>query len=365
MSTTTPTEPRLPRLRQTLELIRPGTGELCLRSAEKDFAIDDAPPWAASFLLALDGRREMPAIAGALRDAGEHVTLAELDATLSQLDGLGLVEDAVHDGLLTEAERVRYDRQLRYFSERADRGESAAQAQLRLRDARVVVLGLGALGGHVAQQLAAAGVGTIVAVDGDEVESSNLNRQTLYAESDIGRAKTDAAGERIRALNSGISFEALRRWLDGPDDVAAAIVGADFVVDAVDTPPHEIERWVNDACFGAGVPYIGMSHYPPWIRVGPTYVPGEIGCYRCQEVDWRARDPLFDAVTSRPQPSALGPTAVAVGGLVAMETIHHLTGISPPASLGTAVMIDLATLTIERRPVLRRRECTVCRTGSG
>jgi molybdopterin/thiamine biosynthesis adenylyltransferase len=365
VSTSTPTEPRLPRLKQTLDVIRPGRGELCLRSADKDFAIDDAPSWAESFLLALDGRRALPAIAAALRDAGEHVTLAELDATLSQLDDLGLVEDAVHDELLTEAERVRYDRQLRYFSERANRGESAARAQLRLRDARVVVLGLGALGGHVAQQLAAAGVGTIVAVDGDEVELSNLNRQTLYAERDIGRAKTEVASERIQALNSEITFEVLRRWLDGPTDVAAAVEGADFVVDAVDSPPHEIERWVNDACFDVGVPYIGMSHYPPWIRVGPTYVPGETGCYRCQEIDWRTRDPLFDAVTSRRQPAALGPTAVAVGGLVAMETIHHLTGISPPASLGTAVLIDLATLTIERRPVIRRRDCAVCRTGSG
>jgi bacteriocin biosynthesis cyclodehydratase domain-containing protein len=364
MSTTpSHTGPRLPRLKRTLELIRPNSRELRLRSAEKEITIDDPPRWAESFMRALDGRRELPEIAATLRAAGAHVALSDLRAALSQLDALGLLDDAVDDRLLSDTARERYDRQLRYFSERGGTGESAVRRQLRLGEATVVVLGLGALGGIVAHQLAAAGVGTIVAVDGDTVELSNLNRQMLYSETDIGRAKTDVAAERIRTLNSQISFRAVPQWLEGPSDVTAAVEGSDFVVDAVDSPPHEIERWVNDACFGLGIPYIGMSHYPPWIRVGPTYVPGETGCYRCQELEWRARDPLFDVRSAR-EPAALAPTATAVGGLVAMETVHYLTSLSAPATVGVSVMIDIATLSIERRVVTRRRGCTVCRSSS-
>jgi molybdopterin/thiamine biosynthesis adenylyltransferase len=350
----------LPRLKPAVQVIDVEGADLRLRASERDFAIDDPPAWAASFFRALDGERELPVIASALRDAGADVSPDELAETLVQLQELGLVEDAADDRLLTDGERERYDRQLRYFGDSAAPGASAASHQIRLREATVAVLGLGALGGHAAQALAAAGVGTITAVDGDVVELSNLNRQTLYSEADVGRLKADVAAERIVALNSTVRFRAETGWLDGQRSVEAAIEGADLVVDAVDSPPYEIERWVNDACFRLGIPYIGMSHYPPWVRIGPTYVPGETGCYRCQEIAWQEADPLFDVTTDRRLPSAIAPTAATAGAIVAMEAIHHLTGIARPGSLGAAVLIDLSTLSVERRPVVRSEGCVVC-----
>jgi hypothetical protein len=56
---------------------------------------------------------------------------------------------------------------------------------------------------------------------------------------------------------------------------------------AADRPAHEIERWVNAACFAEGVPYITMSHFPPFARIGPLYVPGETGCFNCQQLAYR------------------------------------------------------------------------------
>src|SRR3954463_3142562 len=84
------------------------------------------------------------------------------------------------------------------------------------------------------------------------------------------------------------------RRLESQDDIAEFIAGSDVVIDAADWPAHEIERWCNSACFEAGTPYITMSHFPPVARVGPLYVPGETGCYICQEISYRRDYPLFD-----------------------------------------------------------------------
>ena len=113
----------------------------------------------------------------------------------------GLVEDAGEYDVLTEHERGRYDRQLRYFADVAPDGLSAPDCQLRLRDASVLVLGVGGLGSWAALSLACCGVGRLTLVDGDEVELSNLNRQVLYSEHDIGRPKARVAAAAIERFN--------------------------------------------------------------------------------------------------------------------------------------------------------------------
>lgn len=346
---------QLPRLRSGLALVADDGDGPALRSATHDFTIGDAPPWVAKLLELLDGSRDVAAVAAAIPG---QPCLDDVSAALEDLRAHGLIEDAADDALLSRAECERYGRQLRYFSERSERGNSAAQAQLSLRESHVAVLGLGALGGKVAELLTAAGVGAISAVDGDLVELSNLNRQTLYTEADIGRPKAEVAADRLGRLNSGVRFSATNAWLASADDVEAVVQGVDFVVDAVDSPPHEIERWVNAACFGLGIPYLGMSHYPPAIRVGPTYVPGQTGCYGCQEAAWRAKDPLFDRPPTK-HPAALGATAAAVAGFAVMEVMAHLTG-SSRTTLGSALMVDLSTGEVRRSSVQQLHACRTC-----
>ncbi|MET0973945.1 MAG: ThiF family adenylyltransferase, partial [Thermoleophilaceae bacterium] len=159
------------------------------------------------------------------------------------------------DDLLGETTVRRYDRQLRYFGDLAPATVARGDYQRRLAAARVVVLGLGGLGGWTAYALACSGIGTLVAVDGDVVEWSNMNRQILYRETDVGAGKAEAAARALRAFNSDIVVEPITRMLRSQADIEAVVAGADFVVDAADTPVHEIERWVNAACFAQRVPY--------------------------------------------------------------------------------------------------------------
>jgi bacteriocin biosynthesis cyclodehydratase domain-containing protein len=277
----------------------------------------------------------------------------------------GLVEDALDDQRLREDERIRYDRQLRYFGDVIAPKGSRARCQERLRDARVVVLGLGGLGSWAVYGLACAGVGEIDGVDGDDVELSNLNRQILYGEQDIGTAKAGAAASRLAAFNSASRFRGIARMLRSADDVEEVIAGADFVIDAVDWPPHEIERWINTACFRLRIPYLTMSQFPPLVRIGPTYIPGVTGCWTCQEQDIRDRFPLFDAVAaqraSRPSPAAtFGPACGLVGSQAALEVVHHLSGVCDPVTAGRAFVFDLRSFAVSSHEAPRLPGCPTC-----
>ena len=202
-------------------------------------------------------------------------------------------------------------------------------------------------------------------VDGDRVEVSNLNRQILYTEADVGAVKVEVAAQRLRAFNSAMRVTATNKRLESEAEIAEFIAGADVVVDAADWPAHDIERWCNAACFEAGIPYITMSHFPPIARVGPLYVPGQTGCYVCQEAAYRREYPLFDIAIEQRRAQAspaatLGPACGLIGGQVGMEVMHLLTGLAEPSTLGVAQIYDLRTMEVKREEVVPEPGCPVC-----
>ncbi|MEA2406292.1 MAG: sulfur-carrier protein adenylyltransferase/sulfurtransferase [Thermoleophilaceae bacterium] len=349
-----------PRLKTTTEVFESPAGDICLLrpSSDCDLVLEGASERDRELVALLDGTRARP-----LLDAEFGAdTVGEL---LELLDGEGLVEDAGAYDALAESERGRYDRQLRYFADVAPEQLSAPDCQLRLRESRVVVLGVGGLGSWAAISLACCGVGELTLIDGDTVELSNLNRQILFSEADIGLPKAYVAAAAIRRFNPGIRVLPVVRTLDTPAEIAGAVRGSSFVVDAADRPAHDIERWVNSACFEHGVPYITMSHFPPFARVGPLYVPGETGCFNCQERAYRQSYELYDHLVEQrrgsPSPAAtLGPVCAFVGGQVALDVVHQLTGLCEPASKGSVRVFDTRTLTVSDEAVPRDPLCEVC-----
>ena len=349
-----------PRIKRTSELVTSSSGDLyVLRPGEdSDLTIEQPDETARSLLAALDGTRSVGELerefgAGRVRDS------------LAALGEVCLVEDAADDERVPARDRVRYDRQLRYFGDLASGGTAISEYQRRLAQARVVMLGVGGLGTWASYALACCGVGELVLVDHDRVEESNFNRQVLYRERDAGRLKAEAAAEALGAFDSACRLTPVVRRLESIDGVKAVVDGADFVVASADWPAHDIERWVNAACFSVGVPFISMSHSPPVARIGPLYVPGTTGCFECQETTYRKAFPLYDELVEqrrgRPSEAAtLGPVCAFVGGQVALETLHQLTGLCAPASLGVSWVYDLRTMDLRREGVPRLQDCHVC-----
>jgi bacteriocin biosynthesis cyclodehydratase domain-containing protein len=353
-----------PRIKRTTEQFQAPNGDLYLRrpSETADIRIKDPSPGLRRLLDALDGTRTR-------QELDEEFGAGPVGELIAQLGEMGLGEDASDDDLIAPRARERFDRQLRYFSD-VSTAQTPSQCQGRLEAARIAVLGVGGLGGWSALTLACCGVGEMLLVDFDSVELSNLNRQVLFGEADLGRPKVALAAERLGSFNSSMRIETSQERLDSEAAVAAAIEGCDIVVNAVDWPAHDIELWVNSACFAASIPYIAMSHYPPIARVGPLYVPGKTGCYCCQETAYRRTYPLYDAVVeqqrAKPSPAAtLGAACALIGGQVALDVMHFLTGLATPSSLGTSHIYDLRTMESRQEPIEPEPGCPVCSSALG
>lgn len=348
-----------PRLKRTTQHMEAPNGDLYLLrpSAGADIQIEKPDEEGRRLLAALDGTRTREELI-------EEFGVDEVVDLLAQLEEVAIVEDAADDDLIADHVVARFDRQLRYFSD-ISTGPTPSQCQERLAKSRIAVLGVGGLGGWSALNLACVGVGEMLLLDFDRVELSNLNRQVLFGESDIGRYKAVAAAERIKAFNSSIDVEPRVRRLDSEEAIAETIAGYDLVIDACDWPAHDIERWINSACFAARIPFIAMSHFPPIARVGPLYVPGVTGCFNCQEIGYRRTYPLFDVAIEQQRgkqsPAAtLGPACGLIGGQIGLDVMHQLTGLAQPSTLGVGHIFDLRTMKLEREPVIPEPDCPVC-----
>ncbi|MEU4227405.1 ThiF family adenylyltransferase [Nonomuraea sp. NPDC026600] len=316
--------------------------------------IEDPNGHAWHALELMDGTRTRGEIVTALADRCPNA--AELVTTL--LDS-GHVEDAsaAPPPELAPDELDRYARNAAYFRWASLRPREPSWApQLLLKRARVVVLGLGGTGSHAAWALTAAGVGAIHCVDGDFVELSNLNRQTLYGEEDVGRPKVDVATERLRAVNSHVEVTGENRRIGSPAELARLITGFDVLALCADEPrePDGIRRWANRACAAAGIPWVGGGYEGPQLSVG-VFAPG-FPCYECL----RAEGERHGRMTDFGWPGVLSTSGGLSGLLTAHAVISLLTGI-PDVAPGYAYGINLVAPDDQifvRFPA--RDECDVC-----
>jgi molybdopterin-synthase adenylyltransferase len=234
-----------------------------------------------------------------------------------------------------------------------------------LRGASVTVVGVGGLGTWAAAGLASSGVGHLRLVDDDAIDLSNLNRQVLYRREDVGRPKVEVAAEALAAFNPELRLTPMAVRVDGPEAAEAVADGADFVVETADWPPYELSRWLDAACWPRGVPRIVAAQFPPRVRIGPTYVPGRTGCLTCQEREIQREYPLYERLQAfraarHEVAPTLGPASGIIGTTIAMEVVHHLTGIAPPATTGVGLTLDLRDWSLERESVPSAPDCERC-----
>ncbi len=353
-------------LKRTIEVLDASDGVIYfLRGAARaEFQIAGAQPRERALLAALrTGVESCEALARRLEAAGHEVDLDSLAATVEELRALGLLEDEDLAAALGAETAERYDRQLAYFSD-ARPGE-AAELQRRLTRARVAIVGVGGLGTWTAAALACSGVGHLTLVDDDRVELSNLNRQFLYRTSDVGRLKVEAAADALTAFDPALRSRALAERVAGIEDAERVVAGHDFVVELADWPPQDLSRWLDAACWPAGIPRITAALFPPRMRLGPIYVRGSTPCLDCQERATQRDFPLYDELmemrrASPPRTPILGPGAAMLGAAVANDVVAYLTGLFEPATLGAALIVDSRDLTVERHALVHDPGCGRC-----
>ena len=205
--------------------------------------------------------------------------------------------------MLSERERERYKRQMMLFGD---------DGQDRLKNAHIFVAGAGGLGSPVSLYLAVAGVGTITIVDMDVVDQSNLNRQILHNDRDIGKKKTVSAAEKLTAINPDITIHAIDIRID--EGNAARLIGnADGIVDAMDNYP--IRYLLNDSAIKKEIPLFHGA-IRGFYGQATTIIPGKTPCLKC----------IFPKAPPKEVFPVIGATPGVIGTVQATEVIKFLLG---------------------------------------
>lgn len=246
---------------------------------------------------------------------------------------------------LTSEELQRYSRQVMLE-------EIGFEGMEKLRSAKVCVVGAGGIGNPVITQLVAMGVGKLRIVDRDVIEVTNLHRQHLYTDDDIGRVKVEAAAERLRKLNPGIEIEPV------PTSVtkftAEGIVkGFDIVIDALDSV--DARYALNDACIKYNIPLIYAGAIGVTGSVS-TILPNNSACLRCMFPELKEEE-MPACSTEGVHPSVL----YLVAGIQVSEAIKIITG-QQPTLVNRLLYIDLNELSFDRVQMFRQDECPACGT---
>jgi adenylyltransferase/sulfurtransferase len=230
--------------------------------------------------------------------------------------------------------------------------EIGEEGQLALKAARVLIVGVGGLGSPVATYLAAAGVGTIGLVDDDVVELSNLHRQILFSQDDLGQAKVVAGARRMKAANDSINVQIHHERLSAAS-AEALISDYDVVVDCTDN--FATRYAINDACLLLGRPFVYGSIYRFEGQVSVFCQPGG-PCYRCLFPEENA------VVANCAEAGVVGVLAGVIGSIQATEALKLLLGIGE-SLVGRLLLYD--ALALDFRVLKLTANCSLfCSTAS-
>jgi len=243
------------------------------------------------------------------------------------------------------------DAELLHFAEHIAIPEIGVEGLERLKNSKVLVIGVGGLGCTAALNLATAGVGVIGLVDFDVVEESNLTRQVLYDMRSVGRPKVEAAHARLAAINPHVVVEEHDCAIAKHN--ALAILGRyDVIVDGVDS--FETRYVINDACHALEKPTVHGS-VSGFEGQASVFRPRQGPCYRCLYPG----PPAPDVLPYRSAGPILGPVAALIGAIQAVEAIKLMLGLGDPL-VGRLLMCDTLTMRLMRLAVTRDEACPLC-----
>lgn len=246
--------------------------------------------------------------------------------------------------MLSDQELLRYSRQI--LLPQVD-----IEGQLKLKQSRVLIVGLGGLGSPVALYLAAAGVGELHLADFDTVDLTNLQRQVLHDSASVGLGKVDSALQRLGAMNPEITLVPHRQALD-PDSLMVVVSAVDLVLDCSDN--FATREAVNAACVAAGRPLVSGAaiRLEGQLSVFDPRQPGS-PCYHC----------LYghgsEAELTCSEAGVIGPLVGLVGSLQALEALKVLAGFGEPL-VGRLLLIDALGTRMRELRVKRDPACAVC-----
>jgi molybdopterin/thiamine biosynthesis adenylyltransferase/molybdopterin converting factor small subunit len=266
-----------------------------------------------------------------------------MNSVLNNGDSVYILPAVAGGAEITSNDLTRYSRQIMLE-------EIGYSGMEKIKDAKICVVGAGGIGNPVVAQLVGMGVGKIRIVDRDVVEISNLHRQHLYNESDVGKVKVEAALERLQKMNSDVNIEAVPISVT-PFTADDIVKDYDIVIDALDS--IDARYALNDSCIKSGIPFIYAGALG---MVGSvcTILPKKSACLRCIFPEL-SEDEMPTCSTEGVHPSIL----YLVAGIQVSEAIKIIVG-QQPSLIDNLLYIDLNNLVFDKIQMQRHNECVSC-----
>jgi molybdopterin/thiamine biosynthesis adenylyltransferase len=247
---------------------------------------------------------------------------------------------------LTTEQIERYSRQIIV-------PDFGGKGQIRLREARVLIVGAGGLGSPTALYLAAAGVGALGLIDSDTVELTNLQRQILHTTKDLGKAKVESGKDTLSSLNPDVEVLTYHLRLD-LDRVDALFSGYDFIVDGSDN--FDTKFLVNDAAVRLEKAY-SHAGIVRWQGQTMTIIGGKTACYRCLFKD----PPAPAEILNCQQSGIIGAVAGTIGSIQATEAIKYLVGYEDGLLTDRLLTYDAKSMKFRQVQVAKDPDCKACK----
>lgn len=242
-------------------------------------------------------------------------------------------------------------------------GGDPEACQQKLEEASVLVLGCGGIGTMVSTLLVAAGIRRLTLLDRDTVEESNLTRQVVFNERDVGRPKVEVLARKLRDLDSTVRLS-LREEKVSAGTARNVVAGHDVAVLSADYP-FGIARIVNRAAIAERVPFVNAGYIGDVATVGPFVVPGQYACLDCStsasgRLGGDELEPLIQDIHENHQAASFGPINAIASSMAVNDVIRFLTRIGPPLSANKRIGFFANSGSVEQHSYVRSLTCATC-----
>lgn len=260
-------------------------------------------------------------------------------------------------------EGERYQRNTSYYSYFSS---YPRHVQKKIQNSKVVLLGCGGIGNLISHMLVNSGVGEITLVDADIVELSNLNRQSLFTEADIGRKKITALRERLQERNCKAHINSLDLNIEKQADLEK-LQSADLLVVSADTP-NQLIFWINKFCVDTAQAYINVGYLSDIAVIGPFYIPQKhTACFECRQLtpfQTQRQEACLEIAMERINNNFKNLTHPATNGLAAsyafMDIAKFLGGLPNILSVNRRIGIHTDNPSIELMELIKNPACKIC-----
>ncbi len=357
------------KLKTTVLVYKPFNKNTTVRFNSELISFEDNNGRIYSFLTLLNDYKTESEIKKQFVNKYDDIDESDIDEYLVTLRELNLIETQFTTrDILDEYDSYRWSRNFEFFNTLISYGENKYKVQQKLALSKVCLLGCGGIGSHILFELAAVGIKDLVIVDFDKIELSNLNRQILYKEEDVGFKKVITAKKRILEFSPTMNVNAIDLRISSAKDITDIISDRDLVICVADKPRNYMVKWLNQACCDLGIPFINGG-LDTRRAVFYSVIPGESGCTEC----WRSSLPADELQAhivaedynenidyQAPAPAMSALVSVTTGVMLC-EAIKMITGLQPPTLTNRLKSFCFDDLSIETTEKWQRNDnCSCC-----